>query len=103
MRELNLHNREAFFPAIIREVKKTKLIASIHPHKGHTCFELNVKTGALKPADIQEKNCTITGAKKHKVITREDCIYAAALNRENAQKKFFAHLRSSPSPLEREG
>lgn len=95
MRELNLHNREANFPVHHQaEQKKVKHVASIHPHNGHTCYELDKVTGAIKPAQIQETNCTITGGVIKKVIIRENCLYTSALNITNAQKKFFKHLCS---------
>jgi hypothetical protein len=95
MRELNLHNRENNSPVIVREVKKTKFVASIHPYKGHTCFELNKTTGEIKPAVIKETNCTLTGGSIKKVIINENCLYTSALNIQNAQKHFFKHLRAN--------
>lgn len=93
MKELTIHIRENNMPVVVKEFKKTKFITSIHPHNGHTCFELNKKTGSIQPAAIKEINCTITGGIIKKVIINENCLYVSALNIENAQKKFFKHLR----------
>jgi hypothetical protein len=95
MRELNLHNREKNLNVIVREVKKQKHITSFIPHKGHTCYELNLKEGTIQPAVISETTADIKGGTHKKVIIKEGCLYTSALNITNAQKKFFKHLRSS--------
>lgn len=94
MRELTSTRMETFSPAVVREVRKHDHIASLKPHKGHTFFELNTKTGSIQPAEIKETNCTITGGIIKSVITKPDCIYACALNIENAQKKLFKHIKT---------
>ena len=80
-----------------REMKqKAKLHGSIRPQKGHTLFELNLKTKEIKPATFEELDFVvnqITNGKKKKVIMQTDCIYISALNEKNALRKFFKSIK----------
>lgn len=77
----------------VSEQKKTLLVGTIKPQKGHTCFEFNLSTGEIKPAIIQEVNSTLKGAVRKKVMVNENCIYTSALNKLNAQRKFLQALQ----------
>lgn len=83
--------------AEIREVKKQVLLHTVHPKPGHTVFEYNRITGKLLPAEIKEVNAKLGemgyGINK-KIVTKDNCIYASALNKESALKKIVKLLKS---------
>jgi hypothetical protein len=77
--------------------KKRVHIGSIRPHKGHTLFEINYKTGEIKKAEFKKQVLNIGEAihkgvdfvsKKKEIEIKENCVYISALNKENAIKKF---------------
>lgn len=65
--------------------------ATIRPQKGHSLFELNVKTGII--SNIQA-NLTAAGSNRKKLITQPHCLYITALNKKNAAKHFTKMLIS---------
>lgn len=71
--------------------KATNHVGFIKPHAGHTCFEINVKTGAISPAKFEESTMTFApngnGMVRRKVVIQPDCLYVSALNKKNAIKK----------------
>lgn len=74
-----------------KEIEKLKLQGTIRPQKGHTLFELNLKTKEIKPAQFEEIYYQ-SDMKKKKVIMQHDCIYISALNEKNALRKLFKSI-----------
>ena len=77
--------------------KKYRLqkVAQIIPHKGHTTFEINAKTGEVKTVEYKEikanvslKTKTVEPLITKTIEVKKDCMYISALNEKNAIKKF---------------
>lgn len=76
-----------------QQEKKMQFIGSTNLQAGHKLWELDVFSGEIKEADFDtsevvvdfEENRTI-GRKK--LIMKQGCLYAGALNKKNAFKKF---------------
>ena len=87
--------------AVIKPVKKDILLGKIRPQKGHTCYELNVITGAFNVATFDNEAVEFTKAikgdlsRKKKLTMKPDCLYATALNVKNAQKVFARMLNKA--------
>lgn len=69
--------------------KEQKFIGTLKPHKGHRCYELNIKTGEFGEAEF-DTEAVVYGTQhvKRKLVTKENCIYCTALNEKNALKHF---------------
>ena len=84
--------------AEIPNKREEKYIATLHPQKGHSCFEMNLVTKEIKLAEIENVAADFIGAskgsfvKKSKILVKPNCIYETALNKENAAKKFIKKL-----------
>ena len=72
-------------------IKEFKLLGSQRKVPGHILWELNTKTGELKPAKFKQVDVITVG--KHKSYTSHDrveispdCFYFQALNLKNAIK-----------------
>lgn len=84
--------------------KELKLIGSLHPQKGHTCYQLNLATGVITEAEFQSvdahfplsSSAKLTSVKR-KLIIKDNCIYATALNKKNAVKHFKRMLLKAKS------
>lgn len=84
---------------IIENVKQVNIqkqhvkIGSFKPHKGHTLFSVNSKTGEVKKAEFKVQDLTFNKAlnknysKTKKVIIEDGCRYITALNIKNLFKK----------------
>lgn len=78
--------------AEVPQKREHKLLGSIKPKKGHLLFEINEKTGEIalaefeKVASVYDNNRVL--AVNRKVIAKEGYCYIAALNKENAMKRF---------------
>jgi len=73
--------------------KQNELLGTLKPHKGHKCFEHNVKTNEIKEAEFVEEEIKLFTSNanhsvKRKINVKDDCIYFTALNKRNALKKF---------------
>ena len=79
-----------------QQEKKTveKLVARHFPHRNHTMFELDMKTGTMVPAEFEEQDVKYDpkwtkeksiGCHK-KLVIKKDCLYISALNEKNARK-----------------
>lgn len=66
-------------------------LGSIRPRKGHTLFEINLKTKEIVPATFEEKDFKVGGknTKGKAVIVKDDCTYISALNKNNAIRKLL--------------
>lgn len=71
-----------------KEKTKLKKVGHIVPHKGHTLYEIHLKTLEWKKAEF-EKQDYVVGQKKQprKVIIQKHCTYIMALNEKNFKKK----------------
>ena len=91
MKELNTPNQDKLEISATAPIKKElKHIGSLIPHKGHTCWELDLKTGDVIPAVFDTTAVAYespSGITK-KLIIKENCIYTTALNKKNAFKHF---------------
>lgn len=77
----------------IKPVKQEKLkrLGSIKIYKGHTLWEINVKTGEINEAEFNEDSKAVFGKKgktAKKLIIKKGMYYESALNRKNALRKF---------------
>jgi len=86
-------NQETFDPEILKneevsgeEVVTEKLVGRLKPHRGHTVFEFNTKTGKLVKAEFEEPDLSKPKQNK-KIMVQKDCLYIAALNLKNAARK----------------
>ena len=79
--------------AEVPQKREHKLLGSIKPQKGHLLFEINEKTGAIALAEFEKVAAVYDSkgkdwAQNRKVIAKEGYCYIAALNKENAMKRF---------------
>ena len=82
--------------------KESKFIGSILHKAGHTLFEINLKTGAIKEAVITKKVSVGIDMKpvfERKVCVNKDCYYLEALNVRNAKKKFLKKMIQPTSKM----
>jgi hypothetical protein len=74
--------------------KQLKHLGSIRLQRGHTLWEVNMKTGMITPATYETQAADFKAAAKgiqgvrRKLISKEGCMYIPALNKKNAAKKF---------------
>ena len=72
--------------------KELKYIGSVMHRPGHTLFEINLNTGAIKEATIERKvSIGMDGNPvfQSKVQVNAACYYLEALNKKNAKRKFL--------------
>lgn len=90
MRELNKDKIELVTSSEVAKHDK-EYIGTIHPHKGHRLFEINLKNETIDDAKYEEVPFVFSEdvekqKKRKKLIINEDCIYISALNKKNAVK-----------------
>jgi len=90
MEQLNKNNIELVASSEVTQHDK-QFVGTIHPHKGHKLFEINLKKETIDEAKFEEVPFIFSEdvdkqKKKRKLIINEDCIYISALNRKNAVK-----------------
>lgn len=74
---------------IVAPIKsEVKYLGSLKPCKGHTCYELDLKTKIITEAKLESVNADINGKVRSKVIVKDGCLYVTALNKLNADHKF---------------
>jgi hypothetical protein len=94
MKELEKYNKiSTEIKATIPIKKKTKLLGSLYPQKGHKCFEINNLTLEINEAKFESVTINITSISQEnyvnkKLLVKENCTYITALNKKNAMKKF---------------
>lgn len=95
MKELETHQTTISEVKAEAPIKKqAEHLLTLKPHKGHTCFEINVVTGEICEANIESSNKRYQisgpgkGFVKKKIMVKDNCIYLTALNKENALKKY---------------
>lgn len=71
--------------------KQSRHLGSIRPKKGHTLFEINLKTKEIVPATFEEKEYRLDGKNSNRrtVVVKDDCTYISALNEKNAIRKLL--------------
>lgn len=89
MKELNNQLQDKPMAAEHRPMHSQKWIGEIIPYPGHTVYQLNLYTGIIEEAPIEEVNATIGGGIRKKVIRQPGYLYVSALNVKNADRKFF--------------
>ena len=95
MKELTTPGREPIEAVDQTQKKQTeRLVARHYPHRGHTMFEFDMKTGKMEPAVFESQDVEFDpkwtkekslGCKK-KLVIKKDCLYISALNEKNARK-----------------
>lgn len=84
--------------AEIPNKREEKYIATLHPQRGHSCFEMNLVTKEIKLAEFENIAADFINAakgnyfQKSKIIVKPNCIYETALNKKSAAKKFIKKL-----------
>ena len=73
---------------------ESKHLGSIRPKRGHTLFEINLKTKAIVPATFEEKEYRVDGKNSNRraVVVKDDCTYISALNQNNAIRKLLKSI-----------
>ena len=95
MKELEAISQDKVKPTAQKQVEKQIYLTSIKPQPGHTCYEMNLASGELKPAEFESSSINFKSAAKNdfsvkkKIICKPGCVYVSALNEFNAQKKIF--------------
>lgn len=96
MKELTQHIHDNITVSVEKQYpKQQKHLGSINLHRGLSLFELNLKTKLIALAEFANVDSIITDgtpAVHKKVLTKEGCLYAVALNRKNAERKFAVML-----------
>jgi hypothetical protein len=75
----------------VREHKKTQLLHTLRPYKGHTLFEVDITAKEIrtiqptKSAVISSSSPSDISTHK-KVHTRVNCLYISCLNRKNLRR-----------------
>ena len=91
MKELD--SRVSIPAGIVQQVLKQTLLVPMLPHRGHTLFELETRTGVINEVHDFEVSTTL-GSKVivRKATARAGCLYCSALNRANAEKHFIKKI-----------
>lgn len=77
-----------------------ELIGKIIPHEGHTIWEINKETGAIKKAKFSNATYNFMGENKKEIIVKQGYEYVSALNRKNALRKYKKGLNGSKNVLD---
>lgn len=73
--------------------KATQFIGSLNPHRGQYVWEMNLDTRVIEMAQFKEASFDVeANTVRKKLIVKENCLYAVAINAKNADKKFFKRL-----------
>lgn len=83
-------------------LKQQRFLGQMKPHNGHTCYQLNLETGLITEAEFESVSVGYTGTKQgtnvhKKIIVKDKCLYASALNPKNAIKHFRRMLAKAYS------
>lgn len=73
-----------------RQIKKQhKHLGNFRLQPGQKVWELNGKTRMIREVTEFQTAATIKGGVYKKFVTKEDCLYAIALNLKNAERHFL--------------
>lgn len=81
--------------------KKLKLLGSIRPKKGHTLFEINLKTLEMREAETEIQPVVFREGQskfvplRKKVVVKVGHTYISALNKKNALKHLAKRIINS--------
>lgn len=122
MKETDLRDKDNVENIQEQKDSPQKLQGKIRLKKGHTIFELNRKTGEIKPAEYEPipasfmhearkeslKHFGLRGIEanpktKGKVIIKEHCSYVPALNIQNAVRKLGIKVKLVKTKKKRDG
>lgn len=97
MKELKIHTPEVTEQHAVKPIKKElKHVGSVRLQNGQIMWEMDLSTRIIKAAEYEEVvavfNPTDNSKIQKKIITKENHIYAPAINAKNADKKFFKLL-----------
>lgn len=93
MKQLEQHLKELIDDvAIQQQIKQHKYIGQHHMQRGHTMFQMNLKTAEITLAKIDYVAIVDQGVKKSLVV-ETDFWYESALNKKNVTKKFLKRLQ----------
>lgn len=81
-------------PQVIQaEQRKTQFVGQVRPHKGHRCYELDLKTMEFEEVTPQVVGASYeNGQVQKKLQVKDGHLYCFALNHANAERKFFKML-----------
>jgi len=68
--------------------KSTTLMRKLRPQRGQICFELDMNTGVVQPAEIKSQSVNLSGKVSKDIVVRKGCLYILAINKKNAFRKF---------------
>lgn len=89
MKELSSHiKKEVSIHAPKQYEKSKKHVGTFEHHKGHTIWQINLKTQEITAAKFSEEYATINGGITRNIIKDDNHWYCSALNKENAFKRF---------------
>lgn len=78
---------------VVKEIPKSKiLITTITPKKGQFMWKFNMRTKELGRIAVFDSTVSLKGKVTKKLEREHDCLYAVAINRENAAKKIMKLL-----------
>jgi hypothetical protein len=103
MKEAELKDQPIEIVAEAEQRKEIKFIGSIRAVKGLTIWEIDVKSGIIRPATFKKEDVQLTSMKVHeasgvnhkKVEVKQGCLYIQALNAKSALKKQLRLLRNA--------
>jgi len=103
MKELALRHKDAVKSAEQRQIEKQlKFVGNVFIRPNQRCYEYNLETKEILEAEMEVfinlfamgvkidiYNGVTTGQPRleRKVVTKENCIYIVAINKENAMRK----------------
>jgi len=104
MKELEKYSNDNIGLKKVAPIKKEKLLlGTLHPQRGHKCFEINISTNEIKEAEYTNETSFIlnpdisvkssSGYIKRILNTKSDCVYITSLNKKNALKKYTQSLK----------
>jgi hypothetical protein len=100
--ELNVKEKTEISFQQKKQVEK-ELVGVLKPHLGHSVFEINLETLAIKKAEFTSYTFVIgQNHNKQELIVKKGCVYVCALNEKNALKKYLkgdSGSRSVQNPL----
>lgn len=89
MKELESYSKVTSEVKATKPIQKQKeLLGSLHPHKGHKCFEINTITQEVEEVTYKDIVYEFNRGVRKEINVKENHVYITALNRENAIKKY---------------
>lgn len=99
MKELSEHIKDKTELHAVKPAKaELKYLGTLRPQRGQKIWELNLKTRRITEAEYTHEDANFDNATKGdystrgRLITKDNCIYCAALNHKSADRRFFKML-----------